>query len=90
MNPWKPTALVLAGALVLTVGYHAASASTGTPPEPPAPGYHRMEMALMHLREGRNLLENAEHNHSGWKDRAIQHADIAIHETERAMEWAER
>jgi len=90
MNPWKVTSLVLAGALVMTVGYHAALARGTTPDPIPAPGYHRMEMALMHLREGRNLLENAEHNHGGWKERAIEHADIAIHETERAIEWAER
>jgi hypothetical protein len=90
LNPWKAVALVLAGALVVTATHQTASARAGQGTAPRAVGYHRMEMALMHLREGRTLLESAEHDHGGWKDRAITHADIAIHETERAMEWVER
>jgi hypothetical protein len=74
----------------VTASHHTASARTAEGPPLRGVGYHRMEMALMHLREGRSLLESAEHDHGGWKDRAITHTDIAIHETERAMEWAER
>ncbi len=91
MNAWKASTLVLVPLVCGVVAHDAfARASSGRSPPPPAPGYHRMEMALMHLREGRTLLESAEHDHGGWKERAIEHADLAVHETERALEWSDR
>ena len=40
----------------------------------------------------RKLLEsavaNAEHNHGGWRERALEATDRAIHETEEAIHWA--
>jgi hypothetical protein len=33
-------------------------------------------------------LLNSEHNHGGWRERAIESTDHAIHETEGAIQWA--
>jgi hypothetical protein len=30
---------------------------------------------------------NAEHNHDGWRERAVEATDQAIHETEAAINW---
>ena len=41
-----------------------------------------MQAALEHLRAARAELRMAEHNKGGWRIRAIQNTDRAIHETE--------
>lgn len=47
-----------------------------------------MRRALEHLRAARAELQTAEHNKGGWRLRAIENTDRAIHETERAMNFA--
>jgi hypothetical protein len=44
-----------------------------------------MRRALEHLRAARAELQSAEHDKGGWRVRAIENTDRAIHETERGM-----
>ena len=44
-----------------------------------------MRRALEHLRAARAELSVAEHNKGGWRIRAIENTDRAIHETENGM-----
>jgi hypothetical protein len=44
-----------------------------------------MRRALEHLRAARAELQAAEHNKGGWRIRAIENTDRAIHETENGM-----
>jgi hypothetical protein len=44
-----------------------------------------MQAALEHLRAARAELRMAEHNKGGWRIRAIQNTDRAIHETENGV-----
>jgi hypothetical protein len=90
MNVWKLVALSSTSALVLSVGYQAASASTAdTHSSSVAGDYRRMRNALENLRSAREHLLHAEHNHGGWRERALDNTDRAIHETEVAMSWSE-
>jgi hypothetical protein len=89
MNVWKITSLVSVSALALVVGYQAASAKPADPsPSGVAGDYRRMHAALDGLRSAREQLANAEHNHGGWRERALEATDRAIHETEEAIHWA--
>jgi hypothetical protein len=47
-----------------------------------------MRRALEHLRAARAELQSAEHDKGGWRVRAIENTDRAIHETERGMAFA--
>jgi hypothetical protein len=47
-----------------------------------------MREALHHLREARNHLEHAEHNKGGWRVKALERVDQAIHEVENGMSAA--
>jgi hypothetical protein len=88
MNLWKPTALVLTSAFALLIGYGVASANPGDPkPGPVAGDYFHMRVALEHLRAARWELVAAEHNRSGWRERAVEATDRAIYETRMAMDW---
>jgi hypothetical protein len=49
--------------------------------------YRRLRLALDALRNARDHLMNAEHNHGGWRERAVEATDHAIHETENALAW---
>jgi len=44
-----------------------------------------MRRALENLRAARAELQAAEHNKGGWRIRAIENTDRAIHETENGM-----
>ena len=89
MNVWKPLAIVSTSALVLVVGYQSASARPADPAPVGVEGdYRRMHAALDALRVARDHLMNAEHNHGGWRERAVESTDRAIHETESAMQWS--
>jgi hypothetical protein len=75
--------------LVLVVGYQAAAAKPADPsPNGVAGDYRRMRAAMENLRSAREHLLNSEHNHGGWRERAIESTDRAIHETEEAIRWA--
>jgi hypothetical protein len=88
MNPWKPLSIVSTSALVLLIGYETASATSGDHTDKTIAGdYHRMEAALGGLRASRDHLMNSEHNHGGWRERAVESTDKAIHETEVALAW---
>jgi hypothetical protein len=90
MNIWKPVAIFSTSALVLVMGQQIASAtSAGSAEKSPIGGdYRRMHGALECLRAARDHLMNAEHNHGGWRERAIEGTDRAIHETEEAIKWS--
>ncbi len=75
MNVWKPLALCAIAGLVASVGVQVAHA------EDACHGQHHMQSALDHFKAARAELDKAEHNKGGWRDRAIQSADIAIRET---------
>jgi hypothetical protein len=89
MNLWKATALVLTSAFALMIGYSVASANPGdAKPAPVAGGeYYHMRVALEHLRAARWELQTAEHNRSGWRERAVEATDRAIYETRVAMDY---
>jgi hypothetical protein len=44
-----------------------------------------MRAGLDTLRSARDRLMNSEHNHGGWRERAVEDTDLAIHETEAAI-----
>ena len=51
-------------------------------------GQPNMETALSHLRSARAALMHAEKNKGGHRERAIEHVDAAIRETEAGMNFA--
>ena len=83
MNVWKPIALCSVAGLVASVGVQVASA------EDMCHGQHHMQAALEHFRAGRVELDKAEHNKGGWRDRAIQSADVALRETNTGCAFAD-
>jgi hypothetical protein len=89
MNAWKPAALVLTSAFAVMVSYSVASANADHPkrPTPVSGDYRHMRIALEHFRAGRSELEFAEHNHGGWRERAIEASDRANFETRAALDW---
>jgi hypothetical protein len=90
MNIWKPLAIVSTSALVLVVGQQVASAMAADASQKSSVqgDYRRMRSALESLRSARDHLMNAEHNHGGWRERAVEGTDRAIHETEEAIKWS--
>jgi hypothetical protein len=84
MNVWKPIALVSAAGLVASICIQTASAEGGACHNQP-----NMAAAVEHLRAARASLEHAEHNKGGWRDRAIQSADVAIREAKAGCEFAD-
>jgi hypothetical protein len=90
MNVWKVVAVTSTFVAVLSVGYQAASARTTESQSTSVAGdFRRMRAALEGLRSAREHLLHSEHNHGGWRERAIENTDRAIHETEAAMNWSE-
>lgn len=89
MNVWKVVALASTSAFVLSVGYQVASASTADSHagSSVAGDFRRMHAAVDSLRIAREHLLHSEHNHGGWRERAIESTDRAIHETEEALNW---
>jgi hypothetical protein len=75
MNVWKPIALVSIIGLGASVGMQVAHA------DDQCHGQHHMQTALDHFKAARAELDHAEHNKGGWRDRAIQSADVALRET---------
>jgi hypothetical protein len=47
-----------------------------------------MKAAVRHLRAAQEELRAAEHNKGGWRERALEHVNKAISETERGMSAA--
>ncbi len=88
MNPWKPLAIFSTGIALGVLGAHVAAARTtdGAPASMTAE-YRQLRSALDALRAARDHLVNGEHDHGGWRERAIEGTDRAIHETEEAMKW---
>ena len=84
MNVWKPIALCSVAGLVASVAIQTASA------EDMCHGQHHMQSALEHFKAARAELDKAEHNKGGWRDRAIQSADVAIRETNAGCIVADR
>ncbi len=88
MNVWKPLAICSTAALVVVIGREVASAKAPDPaPDSVAGDYRRLHAAVDNLRSARDHLMNAEHNHGGWRERAVEATDHAIHETEEAIHW---
>jgi hypothetical protein len=77
-NVWKPISIGLAGGLVASIGIQAASANgrpsalTGTCFEQP-----NIAHAKQAIEETITFLGKAEHNKSGWRDRALAAANKA-------------
>ena len=88
MNAWKTIAILSTSALVAVVGQQVASASfSGSTGGSVNGDYRQMRAALENLREARHHFENSEHNHGGWRERALESTDRAIKETEAALSW---
>jgi hypothetical protein len=81
--------LVFAAACVcsMAVDYQASANSSTSESKLVEGDYRRMHNALDHLRQARVELLNSEHDHGGWRVRAIGATDNAIHETEAAINW---
>jgi hypothetical protein len=65
--------------LVVLVAVSALGLNSASADQP------RMHAALRNLRAARAELEHAEHNKGGWRERALEHVDRAIHEVENGM-----
>jgi hypothetical protein len=89
MRIWNKKGFVFAAACVASMAfdYSASANSAGSESKMIEGDYRRMRSALDHLRAARADLLASEHNHGGWRERAIQSADVSIHETEAAMSW---
>ncbi|MGO9710200.1 MAG: hypothetical protein ACLQBL_15130 [Polyangiaceae bacterium] len=83
MNVWKPIALCSIAGLIASVCMQTAKA------DDMCHGQHHMQAALEHLRQARAELDHAEHNKGGWRDRAIESADRALHETNAGCAFAD-
>ncbi len=68
--------------LIMLVTISALGLSTARAGQP------HMDRALEHLRAARAELAVAEHNKGGWRLRALENTDRAIHETERGINFA--
>jgi len=79
MNIWKSISIIAIIGATVVAGYRVAQA------QGPAACNNQpnMSAALQSLRRARGFLERAEHDKGGWRARAIQSTDTAIHETER-------
>jgi hypothetical protein len=87
MNLWKPLALASTSALILVVGYQAASA--GPAPAPAPTGIEErqpnMEAALASLQSAHASLQKAEHDKGGWRAAAARATETAIAGTKRGI-----
>ena len=81
MTIWKPIAIASIIGLVASVGVNVAAANQ-------CYNHPHMANALSSLRAARAALDQAEHNKGGWRAAAIEHANRAIHETERGCAFA--
>jgi len=84
VNIWKAVTFTAVVASATTVAYRAAQAQAGACNNQP-----NMAAALAELRNARAYLERSEHNKGGWRVRAIEATDNAIHETERGCAFAD-
>ena len=84
MNVSKWIALAAIAGMGTTVGYRAARAQAGACGNQP-----NMEHALGALRGARGYLDRAEHDKGGWRGKAIESTDTAIHETEKGCAYAD-
>jgi hypothetical protein len=84
MNVWKVLSLLAIAGCVMTFGYRAAQAQAAACNNQP-----NMMGAIESLRRARGSLERAEHNKGGWRERAIQSTDAALHETESGCAFAD-
>ena len=91
MTMWKPLALASTTALFALVGYQDANARPAqTAPTTLAGAQPNMDAALAHLRDARASLEKAEHNKGGWRVKAIESTEVAIKETQRGIQFADK
>jgi hypothetical protein len=84
VNIWKAVTFTAVVASVTTVAYRAALAQAGACANQP-----NMANALSALRSARAYLDHAEHDKGGWRVRAIESTEAAIHETERGCAFAD-
>ncbi len=94
MNFWKPIALTLAVGLVASIGIQNASAKSADSSQPTLTGecfdQPNMAAASHDLQNAIDHLSKAEHNKGGWRDRAIDAARKAQHETQTGCAVANR
>ena len=84
MNVSKWIALAAIAGTVVTVGYRAAHAQAAACNNQPNMGH-----ALGALKSARAYLDRAEHDKGGWRAKAIESVDTAIHETEKGCAYAD-
>jgi hypothetical protein len=72
MNLWKPIALASMTVTLVTVGYHAASATPEPTPRPViGANQPHMQNALAALQTAKAELQVAEQNKGGWRVQAL-------------------
>lgn len=79
INPWKVSTIVLAGALMTTVGATMASSASADQPN--------MQAALTALETAKAALERASTEHGGHRVKALEATKLAIDETRAGIEW---
>jgi hypothetical protein len=81
MNRWKASMLVVVGVGVgLMFG--------GTVITPASAEQNAMEAALHNLRQAKEDLEHAAHDHGGHRTKAIERTREAIQQVEEGIAWA--
>ena len=84
MNVWKIVALGFIAATVMTVGYGVANAQAVQCNNQP-----NMAAAVGALQRARGWLERSEHNKGGWREKALEATDTALHETIAGCQFAD-
>lgn len=81
MNRWKASMLVLVGVGVGLI--FGGTVVTPASAEQPA-----MEAALHNLRQAKDDLEHAAHDHGGHRTKALERVREAIQQVEEGIAWA--
>jgi hypothetical protein len=84
MRIWKGIAIVSSGALVVLLACGGGEAVV----RPAAAGQPNMEAAREHLQSARALLDRAEPNKGGHRERAIELVDRAIAQVSEGIDFS--
>ena len=87
MNPWKPIAACSIASFAIAL---AAACTPAAPPGPAACNNQpNMAAAVGALQRARGWLERAEHNKGGWREKALEATNTALHETIAGCQFAD-
>jgi hypothetical protein len=84
MNVSKGVALGAIAYITVAGGYRIARAQS-----PVCNNLPNMTHALEALKEARGFLEKAEHDKGGWRTKAIEATDKAVHQTQAGCLYAD-